>query len=204
MEMLALSVKTREVNGKGAARKLRAEGLIPVTIYGEGQEPVSAEVDAKAFEVVTNGKLGENALLDVTVEDQAQLNGPAMIRAVQHHPVNSRVLSADFQRINIDKPVVTVVPIRLVGQCKGLLEGGIPDQTLHKVQIKALPKDVPDVMEADLTPVGIGYSFHVRDLTPVEGVTVLTAPERSIINIKAPRVSKRPQQADAKGKKAAK
>lgn len=204
MDMLTVSVKTREVDGKGGARRKRAAGLIPVTIYGEGQAPVSAEVDLDNFVRVTHGKLGEHALLEVTVEDDNQLNGPAMIRSVQYHPVSSKVMSADFQRIRLDKPVVTEVPIKLVGQCKGLLEGGIPDQNLRQVQISALPLDVPEHVEADLTPVGIGYSFHVKNITPIPGVTVLTSPDRAIINIKAPRVSKRPQAADAKAKKGAK
>jgi len=203
MELLSLNVKTREANGKGGARKKRAAGLIPVSMYGEGQPPVNIEVEIKAFEQVTRGKLGEHALVQVTVDDQGTLSGPIMIRDVQHHPVSSKVLSADFQRISLEKPIITTVPIKLIGQCRGLLEGGIPEHTLHNAQISALPLDVPDHVEVDYTNLTIGGVLHVSDITPVPGVTVLTAPERSVIGIKAPRVSKRPVQADAKAAKKA-
>jgi large subunit ribosomal protein L25 len=201
MEMLPLTVTTRVANGKGGARKKRAAGLIPITLYGEEQAPVTIEVGIKAFEQVTRGKLGENALLDVTVADRAELNCPAMIRGVQHHPVSDKVLSADFLRIRLDKAIMAVVPIKLVGQCKGLLGGGITDQSIHKVEIKALPLDVPNHVEHDITELSIGDTLHVSDLVPPTGVEVLTAPERAIISIKAPRVSKRPVVADAKAAK---
>jgi large subunit ribosomal protein L25 len=203
MELLSLNVKTREANGKGGARKKRAAGLVPVSMYGEDQPPVSLEVEIKAFDQVTHGKLGEHALVQVTVEDQTNLSGPIMIRTVQHHPVSDKVLSADFQRISLQKPIITTVPLKLVGQCRGLLEGGIPEHTLHSVQISALPLDVPDHVDVEVTNLSIGGVLHVSDIVPVGGVTILTAPERAVIAIKAPRVSKRPTVADAKGAKKA-
>ncbi|MFM1920105.1 MAG: hypothetical protein RLZZ303_1739 [Candidatus Hydrogenedentota bacterium] len=203
MDMLLLTAKTREANGKGGARKKRASGLVPITIYGEGQAPASIEVDLKNFERVTHGKLGRHAFIDVTVEDDASLNGPAVIRAVQNHPITDKVLSADFQRIRLDKKIVTLVPIKLTGHCKGLVLGGIPDQHLHQLQIEALPLDVPENIEADITEVGLGGTYHVSDIKPVQGVTILTAPERSVIAIKVPRTAKRPTgpAADAKAAK---
>ncbi len=204
MDMLLITVKTREASGKGGARKKRASGYIPVTIYGEGQAPVSVEVEMKNFERITHGKLGEHAFVDVNVEDQTSLNGPALIRAIQHHPISDKVLSADFQRIDLKKKITTFVPIKLTGQCKGIILGGIPDQHLHQLQIEALPLDVPENIEVNITDVGMGGTVHVSDVTAPEGVTILTSTERSVIAIKVPRTAKRPTGPVADAKAAAK
>jgi len=188
MDIQTIKVTTRGETGKGHARRNRAGGTIPAVIYGENKASVAVTVDAKAFSALVHGTQGEHAIVHVDVEDKPELSGPSLIKDVQHHPVKSSIVHADFLRIKLDETIQTLVPINVVGHCAGIVEGGVPDQQLRELEIECLPLNVPDQFEVDITELHIGESLHVSNLTAPAGVTILTDPERAIIAIHPPRV----------------
>ncbi|MBI1318471.1 MAG: 50S ribosomal protein L25 [Candidatus Hydrogenedens sp.] len=190
MKMNTLTVSPRTADGKGLARQARRAGTVPAVLYGEKKDSVSVVVDLRNFETIVHGKGGEHSLIDLTVEGQPELNGPVLVKAVQHHPVSDKILSADFLRIQLDKAIQTFVPVKLTGQCVGLVEGGVPDQHLHEVEITALPLAVPEFIEGDITNIRIGDTLMVESLVVPEGVTLLTPIDRPVLGVKAPRVAK--------------
>lgn len=189
MELQNLQVKTREAKGKGAARRTRRELEVPAVIYGEGQAPVSVRVPVRAFDKMIHGAMGEHALVQLDVADHPELSGPALLKAVQHHPVRSNVVHADFLRIRLDARLHTVVPVVLVGRSRGVVDGGVSDHQMHELEIECMALDVPAQIEIDITDLGMGDSLHVSQLTPPPGVTITSDPERTVIAIHAPRVA---------------
>lgn len=207
MELVTLNVTQREANGKGAARQTRRAGEVPGVVYGNGEPPVSIAVDTRSFESLVHGVMGEHAVVQLEVEGQPKLSGPAMIKGVQHHPVRSHIMHADFMRIRLDERIQTIVPLNLVGRAKGVQEGGVPDQQLHELDVECLALDVPPHLELDISEMQIGDSKHVSDLTAPKGVAIITDPERAVIAIHPPRLLEdaelSPEEAEARAAEAA-
>ncbi len=188
MELLTLNVETRERTGKGGARQTRRDGRVPATLYGQGSGNVNLTVDYRELELLLHGEQGEHAMLELAVKDNPDLSCNAMIKDVQHHPVRGHYLHTDFFRIDLKAKINTVIPVNLVGRSKGVIEGGVVDQQCREVEISCLPTDVPKHIETDITDLDIGDSLHVSDLVIPEGVELLTAIERAVVAIHAPRV----------------
>lgn len=188
MELQQLSVSLRESSGTALARRARLRGFVPAVIYGEGKEPVHIEISAWTLSNLLQGKLGEHALVQVDVTENPELNGPAMIKAVQHHPVKGDVLHADFLRIRLDEKIHTFVPVRLEGQAKGVVEGGLLDHQRREIEVECLALDVPEFFLVNVSELEIGDSVHVSDLELVEGVKILTETSRVVVAVHAPRV----------------
>ncbi len=196
MELQTLNAKIRTQSGKGPARQARMAGKLPGILYGEQKDPVSLLVDAKELNTILHGQQGEHAILQVTVEDDAAANGPAIIKAIQHHPVRGHVMHADFMRISMDKKIHTLIPVKFEGHPVGIVEGGVLDHQLREVEIECLPLDVPEFIATDITHMEIGDSLHVSELKPGDNITILTDAARTIAAIHQPRVVKADTAAD--------
>lgn len=191
MELQTLKVNTRTGTGKGPARQSRMIGVIPAVVYGLDADPVSIAVDRRAFETaIAHSGHGEHAVLKLDFEDQPALSCPVMIKDVQHHPVKSTIVHADFMRINLSAKIQVLVPIALTGRCKGITDGGVPDHQLHEIEVECLATAVPETIELDYSELGVGESLHVRDVKAPEGVAIVTDPDRTVIAIHPPRVAK--------------
>jgi large subunit ribosomal protein L25 len=202
MEIQTINVTTREETGKGPARRRRVAGTIPGVIYGEDKAVVSIVINTKAFVSALHGSQGEHAIVHVNVEDKPELSGPTLVKAVQHHPIREHVMHTDLLRIDLSKPFRTLLPIVLVGQSPGIVEGGVPDQQLRELEIECLPLDTPAHFDLDISELRIGGLIHVSDLKAPDTIKILTEPERTIITIHPPRVAAVVADAgDAGGKK---
>ena len=189
MELLNLKVQARDTQGKGPARRTRRAGGIPAVIYGEDHTPLKISVEQRAFERLTHGAMGEHALVQLEVEGQPEQSGPALLKSVQHHPVRSHVIHADFLRIRLDARLQTVVALLLTGRAKGLVDGGVLDQQLHDVEVECLALDVPPHIEVDISDLGVGDGIHVAQLNAPQNVTIITDPDRVVVAMQAPRVA---------------
>jgi large subunit ribosomal protein L25 len=111
-------------------------------------------------------------------------------------------MHTDLLRIDLSKPFRTLLPIVLVGQSPGIVEGGVPDQQLRELEIECLPLDTPAHFDLDISELRIGGLIHVSDLKAPDTIKILTEPERTIITIHPPRVAAVVADAgDAGGKK---
>ena len=188
MQTVDLKATTREGTGKSVTRKLRAQGVLPATLYGADSKARSLQVEAIEFELLYRARESSNFILNLVVDGAAPVL--SIVRERQRHPVSNRVIHVDFQRISMDKPVSVDVPVHIIGESRAIKDlGGILEHLLRQVTISCLPNDIPDSIQVDISKLGINESIHVRDLN-VPKVTFVAEPARAVVNIAAPRLVK--------------
>lgn len=202
MELKTLVAETRGEKGKNANVRTRATGKVPAVLYGgDKQAPVALTVDAKALGMLL-ADAGAHAVVQLDVRDNPALSTPTMVKEVQRDPRREHVVHADFLRIRLDERIRTAVPIHLIGQTKGVVEGGLLEHFLREVEIECLALEVPEFIEVDTTDWAIGHSFHVADMTPPAGVAIVTEADRTVAAVHAPRVATAAEAAPAEGEAA--
>lgn len=185
-EATAIAARPRTVLGK-ANRRLAGEGLIPAVIYGAGRETTPIALDRHDFELFVQHHEGSGGLLELTIEGEKKPVA-AMIKQVQMSPVKGSILHVDFIAVRMDQVVQTPVPLHLVGDAAGVKVGGLLLSNMHEVTIEALPGDLPDYVEADISALEIGSTLLVGDLSAPAGVTIIDDPESVVCSVTAPAV----------------
>ena len=165
MERPALSAEIREGIGKGKAKKLRAQGLIPAVFYGPRAQSISLVIDSKEFVKTLQTEAGENVLIDLNIRkgDHSEQK-VVMVKDLQLDPLQGTTLHTDFYEVAMDEMVTVEVPIHLVGKPEGLKMGGILEQIRRTIQVQSLPGDIPKSIDVDVSPLRIGDSIHVREI----------------------------------------
>jgi len=192
MERIEMVVHKREPKGKGGARKLRSQGLIPAIFYGPKTEATPLSCDGKdLFSVLERG--GQNVLINLKIKDEGSgektSDHVVMIRDVQVDPLKGLPIHADLYEVSMKEIMTVEVPVRLVGKAEGTKVGGILEQVRREIEIECLPADLPAQIEVDVTHLEIGDSVHVRDIS-VEKVKILTDKQLTIATVVPPRVEK--------------
>lgn len=183
-ETSTLEAKTREGSGKGAARKLRAQGLIPAVVYGRHlDKPAHVAVDPVAIRKAINTPRKLNTLITMK---GAGGDKQVLLKDYQMDPVTRDVLHADFIEVRENEPVKVNVPVTLTGKAAGVLEGGILSQTRRELEVWALPGAIPTAIEVDITNLKIAQALHINDITLPEGVKVKTQVNFTIATIGVP------------------
>ena len=180
-----LKAEGRGDTGKGAARKLRAEGKVPAVLYGPEIEPHRLAVDARQLWHALHTDAGVNVLIDLQLDGETYLTMP---REVQRDIVRGTLLHVDFLRIRKDVAIQVDVPVHLAGESVGVKEGGVVEHHLWELRVEVLPTQVPESVEADISRLAIGDSLHVSDLHLPQHVTVLTPEEETIVSVVPPPV----------------
>jgi len=188
MATVELKVKMRNEVGKGRAKKLRAAGLIPAILYGEGEESCPLVVSYKDFHPVLHTAARENVILDLKIEGAEQEDIKAIIREIQYHPVKRDILHVDFQHISMSKEITVNVPIEVVGEPVGVkTKGGILETILREVEVECLPANIPDKIVVDVSELDVGDSLQVSDLR-IENARIIEDPESTVVTVVAPTV----------------
>lgn len=199
MKIVPLTANRREKSGKGGARQARRSGFVPAVVYGQESEPLNVQINERELGRVIHGAQGEHAIVELTVEGDSKLGGPAMIKEVQHHPVRGQVIHADLYRIDLSKKITTLVAVKLEGQAKGVVDGGIVEHTTREVEISCLPTAIPDFLAINIAELAIGHSLHVESIVAPEGIEIVTNPGRVVVSCLAPRAVKEDTPAVAEG-----
>ena len=194
MHTVALTAQVRKTLGKGAARSLRHQSLVPAVLYGRALESTLLSVSPGDLEKATSTASAENILIDLTITDgESMRNQRAMIREIQVDPVKRNILHVDFLGISMDRQITVEVPINLVGDPVGVSAGGMLQQVLRSVEISCLPDRIPDTLELDVSSLTMGHSLHVSDLRAPGGVELLSDPRLTLATVLAPkRVEEKP------------
>ncbi len=177
METVKLNAETREKNGKGAARQMRAKGLVPAVCYGRGSDTIALKVSPKALREALSGELGVNSIIELQLDGQSIRT---MVADYQYHPVSRELLHADFKRIDDARAVKVDVPLELVGKAKGIVMGGRLRQVFRKVPISCLPNNIPAKLTFDVTELMIDDLIRVDQLKLPEGVEVRLKPAQTL------------------------
>jgi large subunit ribosomal protein L25 len=192
-ERIKLEVKEREGRGSADSRRLRREGLIPGVLYGRGKPPHPFAVAERELRRVLSGDSGLHAILDVVVDGQGTAR-PSVLKDYQQHVPSGRLSHIDLHEVRLDQPIQTQVSVTLVGEPAGVKEGGVLSQISREINIEALPMEIPDHLELDVSGMGIGDTLRLADLPAQEGVTYLDDPEETVLaSVQVPAVIVEPE-----------
>jgi large subunit ribosomal protein L25 len=194
-----LIAQKRTETGDGPAKRLRAGGRVPAVVYGLDAGTVSVSVPARELDHILHSASGGNTLITLKVENKDQL---ALARQVHRHPVRGTVLHVDFVRVRADQTIEAEVPIQFVGEAEGVRGGGLFEQSLFSLTVEALPGDIPNAFEHDISALVIGDAIHVGDLTVPAGVVVLQEPDAVVAHISLPRAAEEEEVVAAEGEEA--
>jgi len=177
----------RNTRGKNEARRLRAAGKIPATLYGaqkagDKPAPESVSIDPKPFMRILHSKSGLNTL--ITLKLQGAGDSRVLVKNVQLDPITHHPLHADLYRVNMDRKIQVTVPILLRGDSRGVKQdGGVLDFVHREIEVETLPANIPDGIEVDVTDLGIGDSIHVRDIAASAAWTPISDPDMMIVHV---------------------
>lgn len=181
-ELVKLEGKKRELSKK-ANRALREELKVPAVLYGPDiDENIHFSIDELELEKIL--RKPQTKLQELTVEGKTY---KTLLKRTDYDPVTDRPIHADFYVLSPKNKVTLRVPIKIVGNARGVVEnGGRIFQPLKWVRIKVLPDAIPAEFEADITDLGIGQSFHISDLD-LEGIIPLDSLSRTIVTVRPPK-----------------
>lgn len=187
MKSVSLNAFPRTQARRGGVKKLRDAGRLPAVIYGRHAEPQSLEVTAKELENLIHHSVSENLLVDLSVKDDSRPKRLALLQEIQRHALSGKVLHVDFHEVAENEKVTIMVPVETAGEAVGVKTGGgVLEHVLFRIKVRALPKDLPEVIVLDVTNLEIGQSIHIGDIKPPEGVEVLGDKNISVIAVAAP------------------
>ncbi len=180
-----LQAQERRERGKNAARRLRASGMTPAVLYGEGNEAGGSTALAVPTKIVdyTLHHFGDNALYNIAIDGNTST---ARVVDAQRDPVSGRLVHVDFAPVNMSERIEVTVPLHVTGEAPGAEEGGVLQQVAYEVQVESLPGDIPQEITLDVSSLGMNENLTLGDLTLPEGVTLLSEPEEVAVTVTAP------------------
>jgi large subunit ribosomal protein L25 len=184
-ESTALAVDRREPSGSREARRLRRAGKVPGVVYGGGDEPAPFLVEARTLR---HALAHAGAVLELSIDGARPT--PVVVKELTRHPVNGEIVHVDLLRVRLDQPIQATVVLDLVGaeEAPGTKEGGVLEQVTRELTIEALPGDIPDTLQHDVSALQVGDTVTLSALTPPGGVTLVDDPETVIATVTAPRL----------------
>jgi large subunit ribosomal protein L25 len=177
-ERVKLEVRPRESRGSRDARRLRRQGLIPGVIYGR-TEPRAISVPERELRRALSGAGGLHTILDVVLDGGSAQ--PAVLKDFQTDRVRGTLTHIDLQTVRLDQPIQASVTVSLVGEPVGSREGGVLTQVTREINVEALPMEIPEHFDADVSELAVGDSLRLADLPALEGVTFLDDPDETVL-----------------------
>jgi len=180
-EKFTVKAETRETRGKNEARRMRAEGKIPVVIYGGGEESVAATASLAELAAVLRSDGGANTVFSLDISGAGASD--VMFQDRQIDPVRGRLIHADLRRLVKGEKIEMTVPITLDGEPIGVTEeGGMLDQSLREVKVLCEPAKAPDAIHVDVSGLKVGDAIHISDLK-IEGGEIHGEPEAVVAHV---------------------
>jgi large subunit ribosomal protein L25 len=191
-----LEVQERSLRGTRNSRRLRAEGLVPGVLYGNGQSRAIA-VPERDLRAAVTGPSGLHAILDVVIEGQKTAHA-SVLADVQRDPIRGTVSHIDLREVRLDQPIQAAVAIQLVGDSEGVKVGGVLSLVTRELHVEALPMEIPEHIDADISGLAIGSALRLEDLSEIDGVRFLDDPHETVIaTVSAPRAVVEPEVEEA-------
>jgi large subunit ribosomal protein L25 len=183
-QAFTVEAEPREDFGKNAARRTRAAGRIPGVVYGGGGPVIPVSVDPIGIRNILHSESGHNTIFTLEVRGKAPAR--AMVRDWQSEPIRGGLLHVDLVRIALDAKLKLKIAIHVSGEPKGVkLDGGVFEFMLREVEVECLPDDIPEAINADVSPLALGQSLRVSELSVGPKVKVLTDGNRVVAHVVA-------------------
>jgi large subunit ribosomal protein L25 len=185
-ERTKLIVKKREQLGSKETRRLRRQGIIPGVLYGRG-EPTPIAVEERELRRALTGASGLHSILDVEIDGTGAAHA-SILKDYQVDKVRGGVTHVDLHEVRLDQPITASVSVHLIGgeNAPGVKEGGVLSQPLREIQVEALPLEVPEHIDLDVSHMTTGDTLRIGDITFQEGVKLLDDPGTVVATLTAP------------------
>jgi large subunit ribosomal protein L25 len=172
-----LTLTPRDASSSRATRRLRRQGQVPGVIYGGGADPVAFQVDERELR---HALAARGAVLELAIDGSST---PAVLKDAHYHPVRGETLHVDFLRVRLDVAIHATVLLDLVGaeEAPGVKEGGVLEQVTRELNIEALPGEIPETVQYDVSQMQINETVTLEAVTPPKGVTLLDDPQETVI-----------------------
>jgi len=167
--IIDIPASKRTETGTGRVNRFRKSGNIPAVLYGKMVQTSNLTVDSKTFTKIINHSASDNILVNLKLEAGEQL---ALVQEVQHDHIKGGILHVDFHAIAMDEEIHAAVPVETIGEPIGAKMGGQLEILLHKLEVRCLPKDLPQKIVIDVSHLKIEDAVHVRELVLPAGVSV--------------------------------
>ena len=187
---IAIKAEPRKLQGTGASRRLRRTEKVPGVLYGGGKDALAIELDHKELLLKLKQEAFHASILDMEVgTEKAQV----LLRDYQMHPFKPRVLHADFQRVAADKKIHMKVPLHFINaeNSPGVkIAGGIVQHVMNELEVRCLPKDLPEYITVDLANLQAGHSLHLSSLALPAGIEAIVpkGEDPTVATVVIPRV----------------
>lgn len=184
-ESTGITVTAREPGGSRAARRLRREGNVPGVVYGGGADPIAFQVDAR---VLRQALAHAGAVLDLSIDGAG--GTPVVLKELTRHPVSGETVHIDLLRVRLDEAIQATVALELIGteDAPGVKEGGVLEHVTRELTIEALPTDIPDSLELDVSAMDIGDTVTLDAVPTPARVTLLGDLETVVATLTPPRL----------------
>ena len=159
MKSITINGSQRESVGKAASKSLRNAGKVPCVLYG-GDKPLHFSADELAFSKLVYTPDVHTVVIDL--EGGEKFN--AILQDIQFHPVSDKILHADFFQLHDDKEITLGIPVKVEGNAPGVLAGGVLRRNKRKLNVRALPKNLPDYIVANISKLNIGSKLYITEL----------------------------------------
>ena len=179
-ERIKIEVRPRTEYGSAAARRLRREGFVPGVLYGR-EDAASFAVAERELRRVLTGTGGLHTILDIAIHGGR--TSPAILKDYQQDPVKGRLLHIDLQEVRLDEAITASVSVALIGgeDAPGVREGGVLSQITREINVSALPMEVPEHIDVDVSAMELGGTLRLADIPTVEGATFLDDPDETVL-----------------------
>ncbi|HJZ62192.1 MAG TPA: 50S ribosomal protein L25 [Miltoncostaeaceae bacterium] len=183
MAHVQLTASPRTELGSANTRRLRRRGLVPGVLYRSGEDSLALAVDDRDLRRAILNEGGRTSVIDLTVDGTTV---PAILKDHQVHPVRSSFMHVDFQQVDLTEAIVVTVPLTLVGNAIGVRDGGVLDQPVRELTVRALPESIPERVEHDVSEMQVGDSLNVSNLSAPEGVELVDDPDQVVASVTTP------------------
>jgi large subunit ribosomal protein L25 len=192
MEQARLEVEIRQGIGKGSARAIRRDGLIPGIVYGHKLEPVVIKFQEHGLRKIFRSG-GENVLINMDMPGgETEI---VMIKEIQKDPISRKVLHADFMRVSLEERVTAHIPVVLIGIAPGIKEGGVLEFILRELRLECQVGQIPEHFEIDVSALKIGDQIRVEEVNVPEDMVIHDDPSTIIVTVASPTVIKEGEEA---------
>jgi|SRR5690625_115798 len=178
-----LKASLREDLARSNTKQLRADGFVPSVVYGKEKDPITVAVNNIELQKTIRDE-GRNAIISLDVEEGEAVD--VMLHEYQVDPIRDTVIHADFYVVDLAQEMDVEVSINLVGEPVGAKEGGVLQQPLYELLVRAKPADIPEEITIDISELNIGDAISVADLDGAEGYEVIEDEDTTIVTVTAP------------------
>src|SRR6185436_10712812 len=187
---ITINASAREGVGKGPTRRLRAQGMIPAAIYGEGGDAMAIAVSAKEIATILRSGSGHNTIFKLALPQSDGEPANVIIKDYQIDPIKGRLLHADLLRLSMTTTTRVSVSVETIGDPPGVkTDGGILELQLREIEAECLPGDIPEHLTVDVSHLQIGDHVTVADLVyDREKVKLLVDEHQIVAGVLAPRM----------------